>query len=135
MTITNTSQGSMRGLPKPLQIAQEAITLPEVQEMLRRLSEYHLGICMPHMHDEKSGDFRLLPDDVTQLDSGLQVSFGSAQTLENQTEPFLPTSWFWRGSAPTAVAVCEMVGEISGGEIARYDKHKMLEGRSCSSSL
>lgn len=125
MTITNTSQGGMRGLPQPLQIAQEAINLPEVQEILRRLSEYHLGICMPHMHDEKSGDLRPLPDDVTQLESGLQVSFRSSQSLESQTEPFLPTSWSWRCSAPTPIAVCEMVGEVSPGEIARCDKHKM----------
>lgn len=127
MTIMNTSQGGMRGLPQPLQIAQEAINLPEVQEMLRRLSEYHLGICMPHMHDEKSGDLPPLPDDVTQLESGLQVSFRSSQSLESQTELFLPTSWSWRGSAPTPIAVCEMVGKVSAGEIARYDKHKMPE--------
>lgn len=49
MTIANVSQGSARGLPQALKTAQEAIHLPEIQEMLRRLSEYKLGIFMPHM--------------------------------------------------------------------------------------
>ena len=51
MTIANVSQGSARGLPQALRTAQEAIHLPEVQEMLRRLSEYKLGIFMPHIHE------------------------------------------------------------------------------------
>jgi len=46
MTMANVSQGSARGLPQALRTAQEAI-LPEVQEMLRRQSEYKLGIFMP----------------------------------------------------------------------------------------
>jgi len=130
MTITNTSQGSIERLPQSLQVAQAAITLPEVQAMLRRLSEYHLGICMPHIHDEQSGDLRPLPDEVTQLESGLQVSFRPAKTFENQTKQFLPTSWYWRGSAPTVVAVCEMLEEMSAGDFAR-DKHKMPERSAC----
>ena len=47
MTIANVSQASACGLPQALRIAQEAIHLPEVQEMLRRQSEYKLGIFMP----------------------------------------------------------------------------------------
>ena len=74
MTITNVSQGNASGLPQALRTAQEAIHLPEVQEMLRRLSEYRLGIFMPHMHDEETGEFQPLPDDVMQVESGLEVS-------------------------------------------------------------
>jgi hypothetical protein len=61
MTIANVSQGSARGLPPALRTAQAAIHLPEVQEMLRRLSEYKLGIFMPHMHDRQTGEFQPLP--------------------------------------------------------------------------
>ena len=39
MTIANVSQGNTSGLPDALKIAQDAIHLTEVQEMLRRLSE------------------------------------------------------------------------------------------------
>ena len=70
MTIANVSQGSTCGLPQALRTAQEAIHLPEVQEMLRRLSEYKLGIYMPHVHDEQTGEFPPLPDEVIQVESG-----------------------------------------------------------------
>ena len=126
MTIANVSQASATGLPPALRTAQEAIRLPEVQEMLRRLSEYKLGIFMPHLHDEQTGGFQPLPDDVMQVESGLQVSFQPAREITNQTDRFLPVGWCWRAGAPAASAVCEMVEEEVPGAIRRYTKHKML---------
>ena len=126
MTIANISQGSAFGLPQALRTAQEAIHLPEVQAMLRRLSEYRLGIFMPHMHDEQTGEFQTLPDEVVQVESGLEVSFQPTEEIANQTDRFLPVGWFWRAGASTPSAVCEMVGEESAGETERYVKHKML---------
>ena len=70
MTIATVSRGSAVGLPQPLKRAQTAIHLPEVQDMLRRLSEYKLGIFMPHVHDDATGDFLLLPDDVMRRRTG-----------------------------------------------------------------
>ena len=128
MTIANVSQGSARGLPPALRTAQEAIHLPEVQAMLRRLSEYQLGIFMPHMHDEQTGDFLPLAAAVTQVESGLQVSFQPTEEVAHQTERFLPVGWFWRAAAAVPVAVCEMVREERTGDTERYDKHKMLRG-------
>ena len=109
MTIANVSQGSAFGLPQALRIAQEAIHLPEVQEMLRKLSEYKLGIFMPHMHNEQTGEFQLLPDGVIQVESGLEVSFQPTEEIANQADRFLPVGWFWRAGASTPSAVCEMV--------------------------
>lgn len=43
--------------------------------MLKKLSQHNLGIYMPHMHDEESGDFKLLPPGITQVEDGLVVSF------------------------------------------------------------
>lgn len=128
MTIANVSQGSARGLPQALKTAQEAIYLPEVQEMLRRLSEYKLGIFMPHMHDEQTGQFRPLPDDVTQVESGLEVSFQPAEEIANRTNRFLPVGWFWRAGASTSAAVCEMISETKPGDTERFEKHKMSKG-------
>ena len=125
MTIANVSQGNTSGLPDALKIAQDAIHLPEVQEMLRRLSEYRLGIFMPHMHDEQTGEFRSLPDDVMQVESGLEVSFQRTEEIANQTDRFLPVGWFWRGGSSTASAACEMVREEGPGDTGRYDKHNM----------
>ena len=128
MTIANVSQGSARGLPQALRTAQEAIDLPEVQEMLRRLSEYRLGIFMPHMHDERTGEFRPLPDEVTQVESGLKVSFQPAEEIAKQADCFLPVGWFWRAGASTSSAVCEMVSEKQPGDTGRFEKHKMSKG-------
>ena len=125
MTIANVSQGSARGLPQALRTAQEAIHLPEVQEMLRRLSEYKLGIFMPHMHDEQTGEFQPLPDEVTQVESGLEVSFRPAEEIANRADRFLPVGWFWRAGASTPSAVCEMAWEERPGDTGRYEKHKM----------
>ena len=126
MTVANVSQANARGLPQALRSAQDAIHLPEVQEMLRKLSEYRLGIFMPHMHDEQTGEFQPLPDDVTQVESGLEVSFQATQEIANQTDRFLPVGWFWRTAALAPVAVCEMVREEGSGDTGRRDKHKMI---------
>lgn len=128
MTKANVSQESVFCLPQALRTAQEAIHLPEVQEMLRRLSEYKLGIFMPHMHNEQTGEFQPLPDKVMQVESGLQVSFQSAEEITNQTDHFLPVGWFWRAGTSTPLAVCEMVWEEGSVDSQRYGKHNMLKG-------
>ena len=124
MMTANVSQVSARGLPQALKTAQAAIHLPEVQEMLRRLSEYQLGIFMPHMHDEQTGEFQSLPDEVMQVESGLAVSFQPSEEIANQTDRFLPVGWLWRAGAATPSAVCEMVWEESADDAERYVKHK-----------
>ncbi len=125
MTIANVSQEVARGLPQALRAAQEAIDFPEVQDMLRRLSEYNLGVCMPHMHDERTGGFQPLADDITQVESGLAVSFRFAEEITSQGDRFLPVGWFWRDGASTPSAVCEMVRAAGPGDTQCYDKHKM----------
>ena len=65
MTIAGVSRtitsASKYGLPPTLRTAQAAMQLPEVQDMLRRLSAFQLGIFMPHQHDEATGEFLPLP--------------------------------------------------------------------------
>ena len=129
MTVANVSQGSTRGLPQALRTAQEAIHLPEVQEMLCRLSKYKLGIFMPHMHDEKTGEFQPLPDNVMQVESGLEVSFQPSDQVASQTDRFLPVGWYWQAGASTPVTACEMNGEEGQGDTERYVKHKMTGGK------
>ena len=127
MTIANVSQGSTDGLPQALRTAQEAIHLPEVQEMLRKLSAFKLGIFMPHMHDEQTGEFHPLPDDVTQVESSLEVSFQRTNQIASQTNNFLPVGWCWRGGTAAASAVCDMDEGEEPENADRYGKHNMLK--------
>ena len=123
MTTATVSQGNAAGLPQALRTAQAAIQLPEVQEMLRRLSEYQLGIFMPHMHNEQTGEFQPLPDDVTQVESGLAVSFQPTSDIANQSDRFLAVGWLWRAGAATTSAACEMVQDQGSGKTVRSVKH------------
>ena len=126
MTVASVSRASAYALPPALKTAQAAMQLPEVQDMLRRLSAFRLGIFMPHQHDEATGEFLPLRDDVMQVESGLAVSFQRLDDIANQTASFLPVGWLWRSGAKTVVAACEMVD--AGGpedETERPVKHKM----------
>ena len=127
MTVANISQINTYDLPQALRAAQDAMHLPEVQEMLERLSKYKLGIFMPHMHDEKTGGFQPLADDVMQVESGLQVSFKPTEEIANQRDRFLPVAWLWRAGATSVSAACEMVWVQSPDETERRGKHKMIK--------
>ena len=125
MTIANVSKDNTQGLPQAFISAQEALNLPEVQDMLKRLSEFQLGIFMPHTHDEKTGAFQLLGDDVVQVESGLEVSFKAAKEIAIQKNSFLPVGWFWRADQSAPVAVCEMISRESAIDGEPQVDHKM----------
>ena len=125
MTTANLSQASTLGMPPALRRAHAAIHLPEVQSMLKRLSEFDLGIFMPHRHDERTGDFQPLPDDVMQVEAGYQVSFQNAQEIVNQAGRFPPVAWRWRAGAAVPASVCEMVVPEEQDDPERPVKHKM----------
>ena len=125
MTTANLSQASTLGMPPALRRAHAAILLPEVQAMLQRLADFDLGIFMPHRHDERTGDFQPLPDNVMQVEAGCQVSFQNAQAIVNQAGRFLPVAWRWRGGASVPASVCEMVVPEEHDDPERPVKHKM----------
>ena len=125
MTTTNVSQPNFLGIPPAQRRAQMAMQLPEVQAMLRRLSEFDLGIFMPHRHDEQTGDFQPLPDNVLQVESGCKVSFRNRGEIAHQTDRFLPVAWRWRDGALTTASACEMVTEEGTGGTGKLIKHKM----------
>lgn len=128
MTVAIVSSTSTSGLPPKLGAAQAAMQLPEVQDMLRRLSAFDLGIFMPHQHDEATGEFLPLHCDVVQVESGLAVSFQRQDEIANRTASFLPVGWFWRAGASRVAAACEMA-DTGGpdGEAGRTVKHKMIQ--------
>jgi len=95
--------------------------------MLRRLSAHQLGIFMPHKHDEVTGEFLPLPDEVLQVESGLAVSFQRIDEIARQSEQFLPVGWIWRAGAASVAAACEMVSDDGPGDEEPKVKHKMLD--------
>ena len=121
MIMTNVAENSIGGLPDSLRTAQAAIHLPEVQEMLRKLSQHNLGIYMPHMHDQHTGAFQRLADEIGQVESGLAVSFRQSKEVASQADRFLPIGWCWRGGAMTVTAACEMIEDAN----ADNPKHNM----------
>ena len=126
MTTATATQSNTRGLPLALRTAQAAIQSAEVQEMLRRLSAHGLGICMPHMHDEETGEFQPLAHQLLQVEAGLAVSFQAAAEIATQGDRFLPVAWVWRDGVSMPSAVCEMVQDEDGpDEDETPVKHKM----------
>ena len=75
-----------------VQSAANTVGDPRVQELIRELSTYGLGVCIPHMHDEQTGEFVPLPDDKVQSESHLRVSFVDRASL---TENDVPVAWKW----------------------------------------
>ncbi len=126
MTTANASQRNAPGLPPALRTAQAAVHLSEVQEMLRRLAAHGLGICMPHMHDENTGEFQALPDQLMQVEAGLAVSFQPTAEIAKHAGRFLPVAWVWREGMSMPSAVCEMVQDDDApGDDEPSVKHKM----------
>ncbi|KRB96717.1 hypothetical protein ASE11_14915 [Hydrogenophaga sp. Root209] len=127
MTTASVSRSTPYGLPPALKTAQAAMQLPEVQDMLRRLSEFRLGIFMPHQHDDGTGEFQPLPDDVMQVESGRTVSFERQDEIAQRAASFLPVAWLWRAGAPNVAAVCEMADQEGPEDEEHPVKHKHPE--------
>ena len=128
MTVASVSRISASSPPPTLRAAQAAMQLPEVQDMLRRLSAFDLSLFMPHQTDEATGEFLPLHGDVMQVESGLAVSFPRLDEVANGARSFLPVGWFWRAGASTVAAACEMA-DTGGpaGEAEWTVKHKMIQ--------
>ena len=128
MTVANVSRTNNFDLPSTLKTAQAAMQLPEVQDMLRRLSAFKLGIFMPHQHDQVTGEFLPLSDDVMQVESAMVVSFQRVDEVANRTTSFLPVGWLWRTGASTVTSVCEMVDTVAPDDGTKQPvKHTMTE--------
>lgn len=128
MTLATLSRSRPSGLPPTLSAAQSAMELPELQDMLRRLSAFGLGIFMPHQHDPATGEFLPLQGDVLQVESGHAVSFQRLDEIAGRAASFLPVGWLWRAGAPTVAAACEMADAAGpDDETEPPVKHKMPE--------
>ena len=80
----------------------DSIPKPEVQDLIKRLSEYGLAVAIPHMHGD-TGAFLPLPEDRMALESALRVSF--PRKGSSALKAAVPVMWRWNGKAE-AVAAC-----------------------------
>lgn len=113
-------------LPAELQVAQSAIELPEIQEILQKLSKYNLGITMPHKHNELTGDFESLAENEMQMENDLSVSF--MQKEEAAKLNAVPVSWMWSENAVTPSQQCVVACfSASGGHRAIHKVEKATE--------
>ena len=93
--------------------ASKAIALPRVQELMKELSDYNLGVYMPHAHDEQTGQFQKLPHEVVQVERGLVVDFRSRADIDAGHDSAVPVGWMWEdGLGVAAQQYCIVRGEI-----------------------
>lgn len=94
-----------------LRRAQEAIELPDVQEMLARLSAYGLGVFVPHYHPP-SGGMAPLPKTQVALEAGLKVSFVDEADPVLSEDGVEDIGWRWDAEKKTVMKCtkCSMVG-------------------------
>lgn len=105
-TSLTASQAAFSELPTALQVAQNAINQKEVQDMLKTLSKYNLGICMPHMHTDEE-DFAILPENMLQVETNCYVTFEKEGISLNDKS--VPVSWRWSGNETTGSAKCNTI--------------------------
>jgi hypothetical protein len=110
-------------LPQELSRAQSAINLPEVQEMLQKLSAFNLGIFMPHRHEDETGAFEVLPQGIIQLEDGLRVSFVEEHTIADP-ESYVPVGWVWNNNGAVSSAMCVMRCFKRDGDTMHYSRHE-----------
>lgn len=107
-------------LPETLIAARNSITNPEVQEMMKRLSDFGLGIYMPHMHSEDAA-FIPLPNDFIQTEEAGKISFQHRDKMKDGR--YSEVAWRWQDDGVTAGAVCTS-NCYSGSSPAHGDYHK-----------
>ncbi len=83
-------EGTLNNLPESLQLAQKAIDTEEVQEIIKQLAKYNLGVCRPHMHTNNNG-FVELPKDMIQVERQLVTSFVHSSEVDDKT--MIPVVW------------------------------------------
>lgn len=94
-------------LPEWARTAQEAVATDEVQVMIKRLADFNLAVCMPHMHpaDGESGrEMTALPLDVVQVERNLVNTFVPAD--EADADDLLPVAWRWADGLVVCANTC-----------------------------
>ena len=102
-TKTSSAVANMRIAPE-IGNAFDAINTKEVQDIVKQLAKFNLGVCVPHMHSP-SYDFAALPEDVVQVEEDCKVSWVPRGALESSLGA-IPVAWRWHDDGIHAAAKC-----------------------------
>jgi hypothetical protein len=118
--LKNLNHKRRNAMHKMVEKANKAIQEPEVQDMLRRLSAYGLGIFMPHMHTDTE-EYVPLPRGMVQVESNLQVSFQPVSEARGDV-----VGWVWDEQliAASVCQVCKPDKDDDGKPYHKKLKHK-----------
>lgn len=97
----------------------EAVESPEVQGLIKQLSQYGLAVALPHSHGEH-GNFLPLPDNQVVFESGLEVSFLNKDNPV--VESAIPVMWRWNDEVEvvSSCALCDFYvhpGQLTPGSM------------------
>lgn len=104
MSSVDTTAVSRSAMAPEIEAAIAAVSLPEVRDMIRRLSKYHLAVCVPHMHLSEQ-DFAVLPPGMLQVEKQCVVSWAARGETANASG-MVPVAWRWEENGVTANATC-----------------------------
>jgi len=96
-------------LPGSMQKAQRAVANPEVQDIIKKLAEYNLGVCMPHMHITE-GKFVKLPTGTISLEKESEFIPESEADSSNT----LPVAWRWKDGSVIVAGSCHVIRKRCG---------------------
>lgn len=104
MSSSDTDVVSRESMAAEIQTALAAVSTAEVRDMIRRLSKYNLGVCVPHMHLARQ-DFAVLPHGMLQVEKKCVVSWAAREEVETSSG-MVPVAWRWHDDGVTASATC-----------------------------
>lgn len=104
MAIMETNTVANTTMAPEIEQALNAIDLPEVQDLIRKLGQYNLGVCIPHMHRLEQ-DFSVLPSDTVQIEENCKVRWMLRSEL-SETQESVPVAWRWIDDAVHPHAAC-----------------------------
>jgi hypothetical protein len=104
MSVNSVNLVSNIEMAPEIQEALMAIEKPEVRELMRELSKYNLGVCVPHMH-RPDLDFDVLPIDTVQVEEDCRVRWISRASMEPSND-YIPIAWRWTERGAIADVEC-----------------------------
>jgi hypothetical protein len=121
-------EASANSLPEFIKIAHAAIEHnTEVQEIVRRLADFGLGVTVPHVHSIEA-EFAPMPHDIVQVETNMVVSFAKRSGF--LATSYVPVAWRWDPEGGiSASGICSSYSFCSPGPMV----HSPISGHTSSS--